>query len=85
MHNICNYHGKGLHKNTWELKEEFRQHNSKIETTKKTATSDSDKKASSSGGQVENMDDEDDDEDDEDFEDFDDDDDDDDDAIIGQM
>lgn len=35
LHQICKYNGKGLHKNTWELKEEYKQ--GSISESKKTA------------------------------------------------
>jgi len=35
LHQICKYNAKGLHKNTWELKEEYKQ--GSITESKKTA------------------------------------------------
>ena len=35
LHEICKYNAKGLHKNTWELKEEYKQ--GSMSESKKTA------------------------------------------------
>ena len=78
LHEICRLNSKGPHKNTWELKEEYRQANSAVESKK---SGEGGAASSSKDNDVDNMD-EDDDDDDDDFEDLDDDDDD---AMIGQM
>lgn len=71
LHEICRHITKGPHKNTWELKDEYKQTNSASES----------KKPAEAAGGATAMDDDDDEDDDDDFEDLDDDDD----AMIGQM
>lgn len=39
LHELCRYNGKGAHKNTWELKEEFKQSTSATSDPKKPNTS----------------------------------------------
>lgn len=62
LHKICNYNGKGSNKNTWELKEEFKQVNYNLDSKKTagTATSSlSDKKEESKEDYMEEDDDDD--------------------------
>lgn len=75
LHQICKYNAKGLHKNTWELKEEYKQ--GSISESKKTAVMNNiNEKKKTEKKEEDYMDD-----DEEDLDDSDDDDDDDDDMI----
>ncbi|CAF0885355.1 unnamed protein product [Brachionus calyciflorus] len=79
LHEICKYNAKGDHKNTWELKEEFKQAGS--------GAADEKKKAAAVASLAKDTEKDDDfmDDDDDDDDDFDDDDDDDDDDMIETM
>lgn len=79
LHQICKYNGKGLHKNTWELKEEYKQ-GSMTESKKTAVIANINEKKKTEKKEDDYMDD-----DEEDLDDSDDDDDDDDDDMIEQM
>ena len=44
LHEICKYNAKGANKNTWELKEEYKQSNSYTDSKKTPSSSSGDKK-----------------------------------------
>jgi hypothetical protein len=79
LHQICKYNAKGLHKNTWELKEEYKQ-GSISESKKNAVINNLNEKKKDKNNEDDYMD-----EDDEDDEDLDDSDEDEDDDMIEQM
>lgn len=74
LHEICRYNSKGTHKNTWELKEEYKQGDQSSDVKKKVALEKVSLEKDSSPGKEDFMDDDDMDDDDFDDDDMDDDD-----------